>query len=96
MRGPYEVLKRPVITEKGSLIRASGNKAIFEVALSAGKGEIRRAVENLFPVTVVAVRTMRVRGKKRRLGRVVGRTSDWKKAIVTLREGDTIEVFEGL
>ena len=96
MRASYEVLKRPVVTEKASLIRASGNKAIFEVALSAGKEEIRRAVESLFPVTVVSVRTMRVRGKRRRVGRVIGMTSNWKKAIVTLREGDKIEVFEGL
>ena len=96
MRDPYETLKRPVITEKGSLIRASGNKAIFEVAISAGKEEIRRAVESVFAVTVVNVRTMRVSGKRRRVGRIVGRTPDWKKAIVTLREGDTIELFEGL
>jgi len=96
MTDPYQILKRPVITEKGSLIRASGNKAIFEVALSASKDDVRKAVEKVFPVTVLSVRTMRVRGKRRRVGRVVGKTRDWKKAIVTLREGDTIEVFEGL
>lgn len=96
MRDFYEVIKRPVVTEKGSLIRASGNKAIFEVALTANKHEIRSAVENLFSVTVVDVKTIRMRGKRRRVGRVVGRTSDWKKAIVTLHEGDRIEVFEGL
>jgi large subunit ribosomal protein L23 len=103
MKDPREVIVRPLLTEK-SVAMASQGKYAFEVALTANKVEIHQAVERLFAGTRVAkVNTMVVRGKRRRLGgygrrravRAEGRTSGWKKAIVTLSEG-TIPAFEGL
>lgn len=94
-RLPEEVVVRPVITEKSSTLQYEENKYTFQVALDAHKPEIREAIEQLFDVRVRKVRTMNYRGKKRRVGRHEGRKSDWKKAIVELAEGDTIDVFEG-
>jgi len=90
----YSVIKRPLITEKATLARDEANKYAFEVDRRANKIEIEKAVEKLFKVKVLTVRTMNVAGKKKRMGRIVGRKSDWKKAIVTLAPGQTIEVFE--
>jgi len=90
----YSVIKRPLITEKATLARDEANKYAFEVDRRANKIEIEKAVEKLFKVKVLTVRTMNVAGKKKRVGRIVGRKSDWKKAIVTLAPGQTIEVFE--
>lgn len=94
---PYQVIRRPVITEKGTLL-AGLNKYIFEVAREANKTQIQEAVEKVFDVHVVDVHTMNVKGALRRIGRSrrLVRTPSWKKAIVTLREGEKIEVFEGL
>jgi large subunit ribosomal protein L23 len=92
---PQDVIIRPVVTEKSTRLMAE-NKYTFLVHPQATKVDIRRAVEELFNVTVVKVNTMKVRGKKRRYGRLVGRTSDRKKAIVTLKPGDKIEIIEGL
>lgn len=103
MREAREIIVRPILTEKSVALAARGRYA-FEVSLGANKIEIRQAVESLFPGTRVAkVNTLRVAGKRRRLGgyrgrragRTEGRTASWKKAIVTLSEG-TIPVFEGL
>jgi large subunit ribosomal protein L23 len=103
MRDPRNIIIRPLLTEK-SVAMTSQRKYAFEVALDANKVEIRQAVEALFPEAQVAkVNTMRVEGKRRRLGgygrrrtgRAEGSTSVWKKAIVTLRAG-TIPAFEGL
>ena len=89
-----QVIIRPIITEKSyRLIEL--NQYCFEVAKTARKPQIRAAVEEIFDVTVNRVNVMSVPGKQKRRGRVVGRTKDWKKAIVTLQEGDSIEVFEG-
>ncbi|MDE2060706.1 MAG: 50S ribosomal protein L23 [candidate division NC10 bacterium] len=95
MRGAYQIIRRPLITEKGTDLKDAANQYLFEVARDANKIEIKRAVESLFRVKVLQVRTLSVKGKKKRLGRFIGRTSDWKKAVATLREGETIEFFEG-
>ena len=91
---PHRIVRRAVVTEKGTASKAQ-NKYVFEVDRRAGKIEIKRAIEALFGVTVVAVHAMNVPGKPKRVGRFQGRTSDWKKAIATLKEGQTIEFFEG-
>jgi large subunit ribosomal protein L23 len=96
MRGPRQVIKRPVITEKSTIDRETENVVTFAVDPRAGKIEIKRAVEELFNVKVVDVRTGRVRGKLKRVGRQAGRRPDWKKARVRLAEGDSIEFFEGV
>lgn len=89
----YKIIQRPVITEKGTDDTADRNAYHFRVPLDANKVEIRQAVETLFKVKVAAVNTMRVGGKMRRRSYVAGKTPDWKKALVTLREGDTIEIL---
>ena len=95
-REPHEIIRRPLITEKGTELKDHANHYLFEVARDANKIEIRRAIESLFRVKVLAVRTLSVRGKEKRVGRFVGRTPDWKKAVATLKEGDSIEFFEGV
>ncbi len=92
---PYDVLRRPVITEKGTMLQGQ-NKYVFEVATTANKTQIKEAVQLAFNVTVTAVNVSMVRGKLRRMGRTMGQTPDWKKAIVTVAPGDKIEIFEGL
>ncbi len=89
----YQILLRPLITEKNTNLMMD-SKYCFQVAREASKPEIKRAVENIFQVSVIHVRTMNMRGKRRRRGRDFGYTADWKKAIVTLAEGDHIELFE--
>lgn len=90
------VIKRPlVLTEKGNRFRETENKYMFEVSRDANKIEIRNAVEVLFKVSVTEVNTMIVRGRLRRMGRGHAKTQNWKKAIVTLKQGDKIELFEG-
>ena len=93
---PYQVLKRPILTEKTDYQADELSRYTFEVDGSANKHQVREAVETVFDVTVVNVNMMNVRGKRRRLGRSEGRTPDWKKAIVTLAPGDTISFFEGV
>jgi large subunit ribosomal protein L23 len=94
MKELYEVIRRPAVTEKGTALKEQ-NKYCFEVDRRANKIEVKRAVEALFNVKVAAVHTVTVRGRIKRLGRFAGRTPDWKKAIVTLKEGHSIEFFEG-
>jgi len=89
----YHVLQAPVLTEKGTDDTADRNAYHFRVPVDANKIEVRQAVERLFKVKVVRVNTLRVSGKARRRGYTAGRTPDWKKAMVTLREGDTIEIL---
>ena len=91
----HDVLKRPVVTEKSTALREEDNQYAFEVALDANKIEIRRAVESTFGVRVLDVRTQVVRGKMKRFRRGFGKKPNWKKAVVTLREGDVIDFFEG-
>ena len=92
---PYNVIVRPLITEKGTLL-SEQNKYAFEVAPGANKMQIKAAVELAFNVVVLKVNTMVMPGKQRRVGRSIGMTSEWKKAIVTLAEGGRIEFFEGV
>jgi large subunit ribosomal protein L23 len=108
MRSPESIIKRPLLTEKGTLLKDTGGSAgeldpetvksqlLFEVAKDANKVEIRHAVEKLWNVNVLAVRTTIVRGKEKRVGRFVGKRSNWKKAIVTIGPGQNIEFFEGV
>ena len=91
----YEVLRRPLITEKNTVLQAQ-NKYTFEVSERANKPQIKQAVENAFKVKVTAVNVITVPGKTRRVGRRLVLTQPWKKAIVTLRPGDKIEFFEGV
>ncbi len=91
----YQVLRRPLVTEKTNALRDQKNDYAFEVANGANKIEIRQAVEQLFGVKVKSVRTAVVRGKYRRTRRGLGQRPNWKKAIVTLVEGQVIELFEG-
>ena len=90
-----EVVQGPIVTEKGTLVSELGNQVVLRVHPDANKVEIRQAVEQLFGVKVEGVRTSRVLGKARRVGRHVGRRPTWKKAYVTLAEGNSIEFFEG-
>ena len=92
---PYEVLRRPLITEKDTVLQAQGKYA-FEAAGKANKPQIKQAVEKAFNVKVTAVNIMTVPGKRRRIGRQIVLTPSWKKAIVTLQPGDKIELFEGV
>ena len=91
----YEVLRRPLVTEKNSLLQAQGKYA-FEVAAKANKRQVKRAVETAFKVDVTGVNMVTVHGKQRRVGRQQVLTAPWKKAIVTLKPGDKIELFEGV
>jgi large subunit ribosomal protein L23 len=93
---PHRVLRRPLVTEKSTLARDEQNVVTFAVDPHANKHEIRHAVESLFDVKVLDVRTMRMPRKSRRLGRFVGRRAEWKKAVVRLAEGQKIEFFEGV
>jgi large subunit ribosomal protein L23 len=93
---PYEIIKRPLVTEKGTIQKKANNQLTFEVDRKANRVEIRHAVEQIFNVRVVKVRTMQMKGKVKRVGRILGKRRDWKKAIVTLAKGDNIEFFQGV
>ena len=92
----HQVIRRPLVTEKSTIAREEQNVVTFAVDPRANKYEIRDAVESLFRVKVVEVRTIRMPRKTRRLGRFTGRKPEWKKAIVRLSEGQAIEFFEGV
>ncbi len=92
----YDVIKRPLITEKSTILREEGNAYVFMIDRKATKIDVRRAVEKIFKVTVTDVRTVNVRGKKKRFGRIMGRRNHWKKAVVTLAPGDSIDVYGGI
>ena len=94
MRTLYEVIKRPIISEKSTALAEVGNRYAFEVSLSANKTEIRDAVTQLFKVQVRAVHTMVMHGKVKRVGRFENKKANWKKAIVTLAEGQKIDFFQ--
>ena len=109
MRPPEQIIKRPLLTEKGTRLKETGgqeegtldpetlkSQLLFEVARDANKVEIRHAVQKLWNVDVLAVRTSIVRGKEKRMGRFLGRRSSWKKAVVTIAPGQNVEFFEGV
>ena len=94
MKDLSKVIKRPMITEQGAIMRELHNQYIFEVDPASNKHEIRQAVEHFFGVKVTGVRTMNYRGKIKRMGRYSGKRADWKKAVVTLAKDDSIDLFE--
>lgn len=109
MRSPEQIIRRPLLTEKGTFLKETGGRPegdgdpeslksqlLFEVARDANKIEIRHAVEKLWNVDVVDVRTLVVRGKEKRMGRFIGKRSNWKKAVVTIAAGQNVEFFEGV
>jgi large subunit ribosomal protein L23 len=95
MKDTQRVIRRPMVTEKSTRQKEESRQYVFEVHRDANKIEIQSAVERLFKVKVLQVRTSNVLGKVKRLGRRYGKRPDWKKAIVTLKEGDRIDFFEG-
>ena len=92
---PYEIIKRPLITEKTNIQKEIANQLTFEVDRRANRIEIKQAIESAFKVKVAKIQTMQVSGKVKRRGRFVGKRRDWKKAIVTLMPGERIDFFEG-
>lgn len=93
-RNPFDVLVRPLLTEKITGLRERANRVAFVVKPEANRIEIRQAVEIALKVKVKSVNVINVLGKKKRQGRFVGKRSDWKKAIVTLREGEKVDLYE--
>jgi large subunit ribosomal protein L23 len=95
MREPQEIIEAPLVTEKGSLLGEKTNQVLFRVKRDANKIEVKQAIETLFKVKVTKVRLTRYLGKIKRVGRSAGRLPMWKKAYVTLKEGDKIDFFGG-
>ena len=95
MKSLYSVIKKPLFTEKGSNLKESQNKILVEVAKDANKVEVRKAIEEIFKVKVEKVATINVEGKRKRHGKSIGRRSDRKKAIVTLKKGEKLDFIEG-
>ena len=91
MKSIYEIIKSPLITEKSTELGERHNKYVFKVGCNANKIEIRNAIEKIFKVKIEKVNTIKLQGKKKRVRLVEGKTPDWKKAIITLREGNKIE-----
>ena len=96
MKDHYSILKKPLITEKSNLMKDELNQIAFEVDKRANKIEIKESIEKIFNVHVIKVHTLTMKGKKKRVGRSQGRRPDWKKAVITLKEGETIDFFEGV
>jgi large subunit ribosomal protein L23 len=92
----YNILEKPLITEKSTMMQEQGNWVMFQVKRSANKLQIKDAVQNIFNVTVLDVNTINVKPKSQRFGRHQGQTKAWKKAIILLKEGDRIDFFEGV
>jgi large subunit ribosomal protein L23 len=91
----YDIIRLPRITEKGTRLKEKSNVLTFEVRTDANKVQVRKAIEGIFKVKVMDVTTVNVSGKRKRMGQREGRRSDWKKAYVTLKAGDKIDIFEG-
>jgi large subunit ribosomal protein L23 len=91
----YQILKRPLLTEKSTAQKETFNKLFFEVGRRANKIEIKQAVEQIFKVDVIDVTTLTMSGKVKRVGRVTSKRPDWKKAIVTIKPGQQVKFFEG-
>jgi large subunit ribosomal protein L23 len=94
LKDPRSIVLKPLVTEKGSKMRETSNKYLFRVATAANRLEVKRAVEKIFNVKVKSVRTMIAHGKVKRMGAHSGKRPDWKKAVVTLEAGQTIDLFE--
>lgn len=95
MKYIYDVLRGPLLTEKGTMLKETENKVLFKVAKNANKIEIKKAVEEIFKVKVDAVATINCKGKRKRMGRYEGKRPDWKKAIITLKKGEKLDIVEG-
>ncbi len=95
-RSPYDILIKPLLTEKMTALKESENRVSFVVDKRANKIEVKKAVEEAFKVKVAAVNVMNLLGKKKRLGKFAGKRPDWKKAIITLKKGEKLELFEGM
>ena len=93
MKNPYDIIVKPVLTEKGTMLMEKENKYLFQARMDANKLEIKKAVEDIFKVKVSKVNTQVVEGKMKRVRRSEGRTSDYKKAIVTLAKGEKIDLL---
>jgi large subunit ribosomal protein L23 len=93
---PYDLIRRPLITEKTNIQKESYNQITFEVDRNANRVEIKRAIQDVFNVKVASVKTMQVKGKTKQRGRIIGKRRDWKKAIVKLMPGERIDFFEGV
>lgn len=91
----YDIVLRPIITEKSSLVKESANHYVFEVHRDVNKIEIKKAIEKLFKVKVISVKTSVIDGKTRRVGKFSGKKPDWKKAVVKLSPKDKLTIFEG-
>ena len=96
VKDPYRIIRAPLLTEKCHDLKEQYNQVAFRVLPDANKTEIKEAVERIFKAKVASVNVINIAGKKKRLGRTVGRRSDWKKAIVTLKPGEKIEIIEGV
>ena len=96
MDNHYQIIEKPLITEKSTEMLHEKNRVTFRVRKTANKMQIKRAVEKIFNVKVLGVNIVNVKGKHKRFGREIGLTKDWKKAILQLKEGDKIELFEGM
>ncbi len=96
MKTVFDIVRSPLITEKGTMVGELSNQFVFRVRRDASKDEIRRAIEALFKVKVEKVRTLNLLGKTKRVGRSIGRRPDWKKAYVTLAAGQRIDFFENV
>ena len=96
MKTVESIVKQAIISEKGTVLKEKDNRYVFKVHRLANKIEIKHAVEKAFDVKVIDVKTMNMKGKTKRLGRFEGRRSSWKKAIVKIKEGDSIDIFENV
>ena len=96
MTNLFQLIRSPLITEKGTLVSEIANQVLFRVRPEASKNEINRAIESIFKVKVEKVRTINYMGKSRRVGRSIGKRPDWKKAYVTLAEGQRIDFFDNM
>ncbi len=92
----YQVVIKPLVTEKGTMMLSEGNWVTFRVHPDANKIDVREAIQKIFSVSVLQVNTQIVRGKRKRFGKTMGQSKAWKKAMVRLKEGDKIEIFEGV
>jgi len=92
----YDTIIRPVISEKTNIQKEANNQITFEVYNKANRVEIKKAIQSIFNVNVLGIRTVQIKGKQKQRGKIIGKRKDWKKAIVTLAPGDRIDFFEGV
>ncbi|MDH3345329.1 MAG: 50S ribosomal protein L23 [Desulfobacteraceae bacterium] len=93
---PFDLIRRPLITEKTNIQKENHNQITFEVDRNANRVEIKRAIQDIFNVRVASVKTIQVKGKTKQRGRITGKRRDWKKAIVKLMPGERIDFFDGV